>query len=270
MPSTLPPPVSRFPATQPPPAHDALRAVRLSDFQRQATEAAARARLTAPSSKLFTTLSPSLLLDLRRFETPVASARPGPLETLEVLAACLRHGQPLTLQIACEDIARPLTLFPRHGLHACDTRPDRLWGPGLPAPQLLRVEPAFPPNPPAAAPSPSEPHLHPLRALVWAVTLHGRRETLLPELAGTACYRLGPGLQLPDDVRLDDTQLSVVRTLRRQAATLRELSDIEGLGPHGAARLLNGLYLSGALITSRTHPTVRRGGAIALLRRPRG
>lgn len=267
--TTQPPSPSRFNPTQPPPIVDDPHAVRLSEFQRRAREAAARARLTAPESKLFTTLSPSMLLDLRRFESADATARSGALETLEVLAACLRHGQPLTLQITCGQVVRPLSLFPRHGVHQCDTRPEALWGPGLPAPELLRVEPAFPPTPPKPGAAMPEPQLHPLRALVWAVALYGRRERLLPELAGQACYRLGPGLQL-QDVQLNDTQLSVVHTLRRQAATLRELSEIEGLGPRGAARLLNGLYLSGALITSRTHPAARRAGAMALLRRPGG
>ena len=59
-------------------------------------------------SESLATLSPSLVADLRRVEFDQRRFEP-----LDVLTACLRHAQAVTVHLQCGDRAVPLTVFPR-------------------------------------------------------------------------------------------------------------------------------------------------------------
>jgi hypothetical protein len=61
-----------------------------------------------------TTLSPSLLSDLKRF-----ADEPGGTELLPVLAACVRHARPLALHLQHGRNVLRLSVFPRDQLFHC-------------------------------------------------------------------------------------------------------------------------------------------------------
>ena len=86
------------------------------------------------------------------------------------------------------------------------------------------------------------------------MALRGSRERLLPEIDGTAAYRVAPGVNLRG---LEMTGIGAGR--RRPPAprtcNLREMAEWPGLDRDRAMRLLNALYLQGGLIVSRMHPS---------------
>ena len=174
---------------------------------------AAKANHTELSS-----LSPSLLQDLRRFDSG-----PPQHELLEVLAAALRHTQALAIDLAWGGSALTLTVFPQQRRLHCPL-PLADWAcHDLGALRVRRVRPALL-HPAAAAAAPSAPddldslespyapgapdtsNLDPANAipnrvdpgalapLLWLVALQGSRAALLPELNGPAAYRVAPGL----------------------------------------------------------------------------
>jgi hypothetical protein len=98
----------------------------------------------------------------------------------------------------------------------------------------------------------------PLAPLMWEMALRGAREVLLPEIAGTAAYRVAPGVNLRGLVMPSILTVSIER-LRRRTCGLREIADWPGLDRERAMRLLNALYLQGGLIVSRTHPAASDG-----------
>ena len=61
----------------------------------------------ARSISVASTLSPSLLLDLMRFEQEGQSSG-----VIEVLAACIRHARKLLIHLQAQDRVVPLTVFP--------------------------------------------------------------------------------------------------------------------------------------------------------------
>jgi len=224
--------------------------MRVSEFHRYLEETE---RDTLAGSTRLTSLNPSLLHDLQRFARQHDTDAPGTLELLEVLAAAVRHGRPLLIHLQHEYRVLPLTVFPAdHQLH-CALPVSELLGWRLSELHVLHVEPArLPPNDPAA-PGP-EAHLHaPLGPLLWELALRGGREELLPEIAGTAAYRVAPGADL-SRLDLGGTLAAAVQRLRRQTTNLREIASWPGFDRERAMRMLNGLYLHAALMVSRTHP----------------
>ncbi|MBE0548152.1 MAG: hypothetical protein IH627_10970, partial [Rubrivivax sp.] len=85
------------------------------------------------------------------------------------------------------------------------------------------------------------------------LALRGARESLLPEIAGPAAYRVAPATALH---RLGTTGTlgAAVDRLRHQFCNVREIASWPGFDRERATRLLNGLYLQAALMVSRTHP----------------
>ena len=219
---------SRQPTSRPPPAHTAL-----------------------------SSLSPSLLQDLMRFEAS------GPQrELLEVLAACVRHTQPLAIGVAAPgQPAVVLSVFPLdRQVHSPLPLGDLLAG-DLAALQVLEVQPAR-----WRAPGSTEaqridrPECYaPLGPLLWAVALRGGREALLPELAGQAAYRVSPGISL-GGLEVPGAMAACITRLRRHTSNLRGIASWPGVGPERAMRLLNALYLQSGLIVSRTHPAATNEG----------
>lgn len=196
-------------------------------------------------------LSPSLLQDLLRFEAS------GPQrELLEVLAACVRHTQALALTLAAPGQPRlVLSVFPTDRQVHCALPLAEVLDGNLAALQVLEVQPARwrPPGSTEAHRIDRPDHYAPLGPLLWAVALRGARDTLLPELAGQAAYRVSPGLSL-GGLTVPGAMAACITRLRRHTCNLREIASWPDVGLERAMRLLNALYLQSGLIVSRSHP----------------
>lgn len=240
-----------FPSTQPHPASDprGLRAAPAPAGRGDGLEGPA----TALSS-----LSPSLLQDLMRFEKRDGDRR----ELLEVLAAGVRHTQPLAVRLQAPGQEMTLSVFPIERLVHCQQPVDEFLASDLTRLQVLSVQPALsrPPSDPALLARMGETLGYaPLAPLLWAVALAGSRTALLPELAGQAAYRVSPGVSL-GSLPMPAVLAACVSRLRRQTHNLREITDWPGISREGAMRLLNALYLQSALIVSRSHPAATNEG----------
>jgi len=194
-------------------------------------------------------LSASLLADLSRFEGPGHSS-----EVLEVLAACVRHGQEVVVHLQMAELVVPLTVFAIERLAHCPISLDALLRERPTELRVLHVEPAVlrPPGHPETALVADQQHCHALGPVLWEFALRGSRATLLPEIAGPVAYRVAPGVAL-GDLRVTGALASTIQRLQRNSVSLRELADWPGLDAARAARLLNALYLQSGLIISRTH-----------------
>ncbi|MEW6704944.1 MAG: hypothetical protein AB1430_08850 [Pseudomonadota bacterium] len=223
--------------------------MRVSAFQRYLDELVRDGGNAGASSRL-SQLTPSLLQDLMRFEQPGRQT-----ELLEVVAACLRHARPLCIHLRCNDKVVPLTLFPMERLAYCPMPMEDFLACPLAELEVMHVEPALlrPPGDPVTA-LVRELHLyHPLAPVTWELAMNGSREDLLPEIAGSAAYRVAPGLDLRQ-LTLSPTLRAGIRRLQKQTSNLREISEWPGFTRARATRLLNALYLQAGLIVSRTHP----------------
>ena len=222
--------------------------MRVSTFRRYLDELD-RDAATSATSRL-SSLSPSLMADLMRFEQDGNA-----YEAVEVLAACVRHARNVTVHVALADKVVPLTVFPQERLVHCPVEMTTLLESRLTELRVMHVEPATlrpPGDSESALVGAAESHF-PLGQLLWELALRGARDRLLPEIAGTAAYRLSPGLDF-GALHLGGSLLAAVERLARHPTTLREMSDWPGFDRERAARLLNALYLQSGLIVSRAHP----------------
>lgn len=229
--------------------------MRVSEFQRYLEEME-RLPGAEPNSSRFTSLSPSLLQDLQRFEHDGHAS-----EMLEVLAACMRHTQALAIHLQWGDRVLTLTVFPGPHLVHCPVPLKQLLESRLAELRVLQVERAT-----LRAPGDEErtlvgdPALYvPLAPVLWAMAMRGTREDLLPEIAGQAAYRVAPGANL-NGLEMTGAAASCIRRLRQQTSNLREICEWPGIDRPSAMRLLNALYLQAALIVSRTHPAATNEG----------
>ncbi|MES2717732.1 MAG: hypothetical protein V4795_18340 [Pseudomonadota bacterium] len=219
---------------------------------------AADSRPLHPAHTALSSLSPSLLQDLLRFEASAGPQR----ELLEVLAACVRHTQPLAITLAAPGRSvLVVSVFPLDRQVHCPVPLAELLAGDLAAVQVLEVQPAR-----WRAPGSTDAHridrpecYTPLGPLLWAVALRGAREALLPELAGQAAYRVSPGISL-SGLEVPGAMAACITRLRRHTCNLRDMSSWPGVGPGRAMRLLNALYLQSGLIVSRTHPAATNDG----------
>ena len=233
---------------------------RASAFLRYLDESAAESMPDGVSTRL-SQLSPSLQADLLRFEQDGGGS-----ETIEVIAACIRHSKRVTIHLQCIDRVVPLTVFPQERLVHCPLSMAELTERHVPTMRVLQVEPALlrPPGDPLLA-LVGDAQLHyPLQPLVWALAMRGPRRDLLPEIAGPAVYRIAPALHaagLPPSGALR----AAIERLRRQPASLNEIASWPALDRERASRMLNALYLQAGLMVSRSHPDAVRdswfGGA---------
>lgn len=207
-----------------------------------------------------TSLSPSLMQDLTRHELGSRQR-----ELLEVLAACMRHTQPLaiTIDVAADGPAQALTLsvFPTERLLHCSLSLVQLLQGDLGRWRVLQVQPAQlrPPGSPDRTRVGQPLQYTPLAPLLWSVALRGARDDLLPELAGLAAYRVAPGISL-SGLDVPAAMAQCINRLRRQTSNLREIAEGPGVGMARAKRLLNALYLQSGLIVSRSHPAATNDG----------
>lgn len=223
--------------------------MRVSGFRRYLDESAAASQLGRASTRL-SSLGPSLLDDLLRFEGTEKGS-----ELLEVLAGSQRHNCNLLIHLGLDARVIPLTVFPAAGLAHSPLPHDELLALRLGALTVMHVEPALlgAPGREAHARPGARSLYGPLGPLTWALALRGARDTLLPELGGAAAYRLTSAADLRA-LALNGSLAAAVERLRRETTNLREISAWPGFTRERAMRLLNGLYLQAALIVSRTHP----------------
>ena len=179
-------------------------------------------------------------------------------DVVEVLAASLRHALPLTLYLGNGTHVVPLTLYPLQRLARCPLDDWRLEALNLAALRVLHVEPALlqAPEQSAAAAAGNLRHCRPLAPISWLLALHGPRRQVLPELAGGRACRRVPGLSLQTP-GLGGAVAGALERLGHESASLRTIASWPGMDAVRAARLINGLYLQGALIVSRSHPAAR-------------
>ena len=226
--------------------------MRVSAFQRYLGEMVRTGDTDTASGRL-SSLSPSLLQDLKRFD---GGDRPGDmLELLEVLAGCVRHASNLLVHLQDQMRVVPLTVFPRERLVHCPVPMAQLLATRLADLQVLHVERAVlqpSGHPDTALVGDADCHA-PLGPLLWELALRGSREELLPEIAGNAAYRIAPGANLRG-LALSGSLAVAVQRLKRQTTNLREIAEWPGFDRARATRLLNGLYLQAGLMVSRSHP----------------
>jgi hypothetical protein len=187
--------------------------------------------------------------DLSRF----AAAKKG-AEMLAVMAACVRHGQRLTIQLRCAGRVVPLTVFPRERLAYSPLPIETLIAMPLAEMRIIHLEPAnIQPPDSDQAPIGAARLYRPLAPLLWAMAMRGPTAALLPEIAGAAAYRVAPSIDL-SPVLNSGLLTNAVQRLRRETSNLRSLSEWPGLDRERASRLLNAIYLQSALIVTRSHP----------------
>ena len=211
-----------------------------------------------PPSTFTTTLSPSLLSDLRRF-----ADEPGGAELLPVLAASVRHARPLALHLQHGRSMVRLSVFPRDQLFHCPLNLCALSHAELARLHLVHVEPEglLAPFAPDGSPC-STLEFGAMAPLLWQLSLHGARSELLPEIAGTVRYRLAPGASVRG-LPVDKCDMALLQRLLGGPASLDELAGWSVLEPARVRRLLNALYLQSGLIISRAFMAPERDAPAA-------
>jgi hypothetical protein len=229
--------------------------MRASAFRRYLDEATRSGNTDSANSRL-STLSPSLVMDLLRFEQEGQQGG-----VLEVVAACIRHARNVLIHLQAQDRVVPLTVFPVEHLAHCPMPMSQFLALPLGELSVLHVERALlrPPGDPQRSLVGELQHYGALAPLLWELALRGSRDELLPEIAGQAAYRISPGLNLRI-LDLSGTMAAAVYRLQRDTSNLRDMSLWAGFDRERAMRLLNGLYLQAGLMVSRTHPAATNEG----------
>jgi hypothetical protein len=195
--------------------------------------------------------SPSLISDLRRFESATNDC-----DLLPVLAATVRHATPVALHVHNRDRVIELSVFPQQQYYCADIDVCALSNKEKTRLRLMHVAPIL------TAEMAEKPHVSrmctgSLQSLLWSLALHGARDDLLPEIAGPARYRIAPGVPLRS-LPMEDWTLAVLQKLRGEPKTLDELVPHAMLERRHAHRLLNAIYLQGRLMVTRSLPIQRR------------
>jgi hypothetical protein len=204
-----------------------------------------------------TLLPTTMLADLRQLESRRTDG-----DVLEILATCMRHRQAALICLHYEDLVWPVTVFPTELVYHSPrdmalAKPD-----GLAALKVLSCD----------APGMRPPghwmhervgrmeHYHPLKPLLWNLALNGPRSELLSEIAGHAAYRVT--LSREDRLLAPGALSPAADRLRSESASLRDIARWPGMSTDRAARLLNALYLTSALMVMRSHPAARPEGSM--------
>lgn len=227
--------------------------LKASTYQRYLEDLDSQSGPGVPGGRL-SQLSPSLQADLGRFEQGGYST-----ETVEVVAACIRHSSRVTIYLQCASRVVPLTVFPDDRLVHCPMDMGELVERHLPALRVMHIEPAIlrPPGDPQHDLVGEDRLHHPLTPLLWALALRGPRRELLSEIAGPAVYRVSPALDIEALPVTGALHGAIVR-LRQQATSFGDIAAWPAFDRERAARLLNALYLQAGLIVSRSHPDAVR------------
>jgi hypothetical protein len=203
--------------------------------------------LQSTSTRVSSTLSPSVLSDLMRFEDEACGA-----DLLPVLAAIVRHMRPLLVYLQFLDRMVELSLFPHEHQFCCDL--DLL---NLPCEDAARLQVMHvAPIPPAGRQDPAAAraaHSGSMALLLWQMALNGNRSALLPEIAGPVRYRLATG-QPVRRLPMDPWCASTLRRLCNEPISLQDLAGESDLLRARTRRLLNAVYLQGRLMITRSLP----------------
>lgn len=207
-----------------------------------------------PDGSRPTLLPTTLLADLRRLQGDPANN-----DVLEVMAACLRNHEAALLYLEQGEFVWPVTLFPREGLyHSPRDAQSMAASFALSRLRLLGAEPPGVRAPGSAiherVASPDK--YRPIAGLLWTVALYGPRSVLLSEISGRAAYRVVASSVGKLPPMRGATSPTVLR-LEREPASLSEIARWPGMSAERASRILNALYLCGALMISRAHPSAR-------------
>lgn len=242
---------SRFPATQPAPVAELARASAFAAWLEETARVAAD-----PRASRLSTLSPSLMQDLMRFEQDGRCSG-----VVEAVAACIRHGRNLLIHLQWGERVLPLTVFPVEHLVHCPMPIAQLLALPLQELGVLHIEPALvrPPGHRVSALVGAAEQYGALAPVIWELAQRGPRAELLPEIAGQAAYRIAPGVDLRR-LELEGELAVAVARLHRDTYNLREISGWPGFDRERAERMLNGLYLLAGLMVSRTHPAATNEG----------
>jgi hypothetical protein len=200
------------------------------------------------------TILPSTLLgDLRRLERTGSAG-----DVLEIAAACVRHGEAALLCLKYDEVVWPITVFPQQKLYHSPRDLAQATPAGFATLKVLAAEP-----PGVRAPGhwmtervASAELYRPLGPLLWTLALNGPRRTLLSEIGGTAAYRLLHS-RLEERPTVGGALGPALDRLHRESVSLRDIAGWPGMSLERASRLLNALYLSSALIVTRSHPAAR-------------
>ena len=223
---------------------------RVSEFERvrQRSGGSGFARLDARS-----VLGTTLLADLRRLDADGSSD-----DVLEVAAACMRHREPALLYLQYDALVWPVTLFPAQLLYHSPRDLSQARPAALARLTLLGTEApgVRPPGHWMHERVAQAAHYHALQPLLWMLAIDGPRARLLAEIAGTTAYR---ALRHPAEAGLTfgGALVPAIERLHRETVSLRTISRWPGMSVERACRLLNGLYLSSALLATRAHPAAR-------------
>ena len=227
--------------------------LKASTYRRYLDELDADTSSGEVSSRL-TQLSPSLQADLLKADQPG-----GVSETVEVVAACVRHSTRVTIYLQCAGRVLPLTVFPHERMVHCPMDMDEFMDRHMAQARVMHLEPAV-----LRPPGDSERELigesrlyHPLTPLLWELAMRGPRRDLLPEIAGPAVYRVSPSLDLAS-VPVTGVIRSAIERLSVRALSLGGIAAWPAFDRERASRLLNALYLQSGLIVSRSHPDAAR------------
>jgi hypothetical protein len=231
---------------------------RISAFERvrQQTGSSGFVRLSGP-----TLLPTTLLDDLRRLD-----GLPDDNDALEVIAACIRHRESALLCMRHDELVWPVTLFPQERLYHSPRDLTHASITGLGELKVLTAEPpgVRPPGHWMQERVADAKHYRPLMPLLWLLALNGPRRALLSDIAGHAVYRMVSG-DSGERLKAPGALGSAIERLQRESVPLREIASWPGMSTERANRLLNGLYLAGRLLVSRSHGAARsareaRGG----------
>ena len=176
-------------------------------------------------------------------------------DALEVAAACLRHREAALLYVQCDGLIWPVTLFPAQGLYHSPRDLAQASLAGLATMKVLEAEPpgVRPPGHWMHERIAHAEHYRRLPPLLWSLAVNGPRAALLPEIAGTAAYRVVRN-PADDGLVVSGALRPAVDRLRRETVSLRTIGTWPGMSVERASRLLNGLYLTAALLATRVHP----------------
>src|ERR1700712_3333664 len=196
-----------------------------------------------PGETRSSNLSPSLQADLQR-----ADMRGGVSETVEVIAACVRHSTRVIVYLQCAGRVLPLTLFPHERLVHCPMELSEFVERHLPQARVMHLEPAAlrPPGDPDRELIGESRMYHPLSPLLWELAMRGPRRELLPEIAGPAVYRVSPHLDI-SALPASGSLKAAAQRLRQKAMSLSGIAGWPAFDRERAARLLNALYLQSGL-----------------------
>lgn len=190
------------------------------------------------------TLSPSLLNDLRRF-----AEDPWEAELLPVVVASARHNSPLTLNLAMNGRLFTLRLDPTRQIYTCEVDLCAQTDQTLAQLRLVHVQASSDDDVPPGTPM----KIGSLRPLLWHLALRGAQDDLLPELAGNVRCRVSRAAALTG-LPVDGATKRLMLLMSGAPVTLDDLMADTQLSRARLQRIWNALYLQSALMVSRAYP----------------